>query len=399
MLPGRVRNVSAVILLGVLVSACADREAADVEKVDAPAPLPVEFAVAVEESIARFIRVSGTLIAQEEAGVAAEVAGRVVATPIERGTKVARGAVLIRLDATDADAQAREAEANAAQIEARLGTGGGTAFDVERVPEVANARASFDLAITEFARIKMLKESQLVSQSEFDQRQAQVESARRQYEVARNGAEQQFQALMAARARVALARKAVADTTVRAPFEGVVAERLVSVGDYVTRGTRIASVMRIDPLRLELTVPAQYLSDVGVGRTVTLEVDAHRGETFAGEVRYVSPAVKSDSRAFVVEAIVSNADSRLKPGLFATARMAQGESTPAVLVPASAVRTTAGTSRVFVDVGGRAEERIVTTGVTVDDRVEITSGLAAGARVVVTGVATLSDGAPITAAR
>ena len=139
--------------------------------------------------------------------------------------------------------------------------------------------------------------------------------------VARNGAEQQYQALMGARARVAMARKAVADTLVRAPFDGVVAERLVSVGDYVTRGTKVASIMRVSPLRLELTVPAQYVTAVAVGNAVDLEVDAYPGETFAGEVRFVSPGLRSDTRALVVEAIVANTDGRLKPGLFATAHI------------------------------------------------------------------------------
>ena len=89
-----------------------------------------------------------------------------------------------------------------------------------------------------------------MSQSEFDQRRTQIEAARQQVEVAKNGAAQQYQALQAARARVTLAQKALADTVVRAPFSGVVAERLVSVGDYVTKGMKVAVVVRVDPLRV-----------------------------------------------------------------------------------------------------------------------------------------------------
>ena len=114
-------------------------------------------------------------------------------------------------------------------------------------PEVANARATLQLARTEFERAERLHQQQLLSQSEFDQKKAQTESAERQYDVARNGAAQQYQALLAARARVTVAQKALADTTVRSPFAGVVGERFVSVGDYVTRGTKVASVMRVDP--------------------------------------------------------------------------------------------------------------------------------------------------------
>src|SRR5205807_4705773 len=147
---------------------------------------------------------------------------------------VAAGAELIRLSAIETDAQLKEAEANAAQIEARLGLAAGTAFDVNAVPEVQNAKAAFELAQSEFNRIKSLLDQRVVSQSEYDQRRTQMEATRQQYEAAKNGAAQQFQSLQAARARVSLARKAFADTSVRAPFTGVVAQRLVSAGDYVT---------------------------------------------------------------------------------------------------------------------------------------------------------------------
>ncbi len=121
--------------------------------------------------------------------------------------------------------QLKEAEANAAQIEARLGLTSG-AFDVNAVPEVQNAKAAYELAQNEFGRIKSLLDQRVVSQSEYEQRRTQMEAARQQFEVAKNGAAQQFQSLQAARARVSLARKAFADTVVRAPFGGVVAQRL-----------------------------------------------------------------------------------------------------------------------------------------------------------------------------
>ena len=127
------------------------------------------------------------------------------------------------MSSTETDAQLKEAEANAAQIEARLGITPGAAFDVNAVPEVQNAKAGFELAQSEFARIKSLLDQRVVSQSEYDQRRTQMEAARQQYESAKNGAAQQYQSLQAARARVALARKASSPTpSVRAPFAGVV---------------------------------------------------------------------------------------------------------------------------------------------------------------------------------
>ncbi len=386
------RSFSVVLLLALAATGCRATATADPGADAAPAALPVAAVAAVETPIARFIEVTGTLTAQESAEVAAEIAGRIVATPVERGSRVGSAGELIRIAATEVDAQAREAEANAAQIEARLGIAGGQSFEAARVPEVANADAARRLARTDFERARTLHAGKMISQAEFDQKSAQLESADRQYDVARNGAEQQYQSLMAARARVTVARKAVADTVVRSPFAGLVGERFVSVGDYVTRGTKVASVMRVDPLRVELTVPEQYVAAVAAGRDVTFQVDAYPGETFTGQVRYVSPSVTAATRALIVEAVVPNATGRLKPGFFATARIAQSSSTPALLVPASAVRTVAGTARVFVVAGDRVEERVVMVGQQVDQRIEITDGLAAGERVAASGVETLADG-------
>ena len=392
------RLIALFIVVAALATSACDRADATAGRAPAEAAaVSVQTAAAVEQPIARFIRVSGTLRAQDEAEVAAEIAGRVVATPVERGSRVGTGGDLVRIAAAEVDAQVREAQANAAQIEARLGIANGGAYDVERVPEVSNARAAHVLARAEFERAQMLHGRKLLSQSEFDQKSAQMVAAERQYEVAKNGAAQQYQALMAARARLTLAQKALDDTVVRAPFTGVVGERFVAVGDYVTRGTKVASVMRIDPLRVELTVPEQYVSVVAVGRAVTFEVDTYPGETFTGRVRYVSPSVAAETRALMIEAVVPNGASRLKPGFFATARIEQASTMPGILVPATAVRTISGTARVFVVAGDRAEERIVMTGQVVGDQIEITSGLKAGERVAASSVEQLVDGVRVAA--
>jgi len=393
--PVTLRFTAAVLLSGVLAwPACssADGKAADAETSAALTAVSVAPTAAVEQPITRFIRATGSLMAEDHADVAAEIAGRIVATPIERGTPVKEGAVLVRVSPAEAEAQAREAEANAAQIEARLGIANGGTYDVNAVPEVQTAKSSYDLAQNEFNRIKLLLEQQVVSQSEYDQRRTQLDASRQQYEAARNGAAQQFQVLQSARARVSLAHKSLADTTVRAPFTGLVAERLVSTGDYVTKGMKVATVVRVNPLRVQLTIPEQFVSAIAVGQPVTFEVDAYAGRQFEGRVKYVSPSLQAAQRALTVEAIVPNGNGVLKPGLFATARIEQPARTPGVLVPHDAVLTSAGTSRVYVVNGDHVEERIVTTGETIGGLVEITRGLKAGERVATKNVNQLADG-------
>lgn len=387
---------STLLLLGVTAAGCSRGASQPARAEAAPVPLAVSVADVTERPIARFIRVTGTLTAQEQAEVAAETSGRIVATPVERGSRVAGGGDLVRIAAADTEAQVAEAEANAAQIEAGLGMSGGKAFAQDAVPDVMNTKSAYDLAQSDYDRLRTLLDQKVISRAEFDRAFANVESTRQKYEMAKNTAAQQFQALMAARARVARARKALSDTVVKAPFEGLVAERLVSIGDFVTPGTRVAVVVRVDPLRVELTVPEQFVSVVGVGRPVSLQVDAYPGRTFNGQVRYVSPALSASTRALVVEAVVANPAGELKPGFFATARIEQATATPALLVPAKAVQATSGTQRVFVAKGDRAEERIVTTGQTLDDLVEIVSGLAKGEPVILDHPDALVDGAPIT---
>jgi RND family efflux transporter MFP subunit len=392
-----IRRLRVSLLAGVataaLFSAACSGERTSAAAPPEPAAVAVKVTQAQTQSIDRYLRVTGSISPDEKADVAAETAGRVIGTPVERGTRVSAGTVLVRLSATEADASLREAEANAAQLEARLGLAANQGFDAGRVPDVLNAKASLDFAEADFNRIKALLDQKVVSQVEYEQRLTQVQAARQQYQLAVNIAQQSFRSLQAARARVDLARKASSDTVVRAPFTGIVAERLVGTGDYVSRGTKIATVVRIDPVRVELTVPEQYLSQVQAGQPVRLMVDAYPNEVFTGKVRFVSPALKSDQRALTVEAIAPNSDGRLKPGLFATALLQQPAPAAAILVPASAVETVAGTSRVYVVAAdNKVEERIVTVGEKVGDRLEVSSGVKAGERVATNPRGKLADG-------
>ena len=164
--------VAVVVAAGPLALAgCSGSAASKTNEQNAVvAAVSVSPVAASEQPIARYIRVAGSLTAEEQADVAAETAGRVVSTPVERGSRVTEGSELVRLSAVETEASLAEAQANAAQIEARLGMTSGTALDVNAVPEVQNAKASYDLAQSEFNRIKSLLDQRVVSQSEYDQR-------------------------------------------------------------------------------------------------------------------------------------------------------------------------------------------------------------------------------------
>ena len=397
-----VLNLAAVGLLAITLQACAtangdtggEKKAASTSTAAAGVPVDVTAQPVVERAITRTLRVTGSLTADEQAEVSAETSGRIVKTPVERGSNVGQGALLVQIAGEQTAAQMEEAQANADRIRAGLALGANDALDVERVPNVANAKAELTLAEADFTRFKSLLDQRVVSQAEFDQQRTRVEAARQRYEAQRNTAQQDFRSLEAARARVAIARKSLGDTTVRAPFAGVVVERKVSVGDYVSPGTQVATVVKINPLRVLLTVPEQSVGLVKVGQPVNLQVDAYPNRTFTGTVRFVSPSLRADQRALTVEALVPNPSGELKPGFFATAHIEQSEKAQALLIDRRAIREVGKTNRVFVLAGDTVQERIVTLGQIAEPLVEVVSGLSAGDRVAIGGAA-LTDGAKV----
>jgi membrane fusion protein (multidrug efflux system) len=166
----------------------------------------------------------------------------------------------------------------------------------------------------------------------------------------------------------------------------------VDVGEYVSPASRIVSLVKTDPLRLEVQVPQQNIGAIREGQTVQLHIDAFPNETFTGTVRYISAAVRADTRGLSVEATVSNTDGRLRPGLFASARIDLGRMRETVELPSTAVLDEAGTHRAFVVVNGHISERVLTIVDRDEQHVLISEGVRAGEQVVVEGIERLADG-------
>jgi RND family efflux transporter MFP subunit len=394
------RSLATVVLLAACVlgaGGCGNSEAKNPVVAEAPKPVAVSTVLAEARALPRDLDVTGTLQADAQTEVASETSGRVLAVNVERGTVVKAGAVLARLDAEDARSALREAQATAAQTQARLGLDAGGAFDAARTAEARKARATMERAELEYQRYARLVEMGAVSRSDYDLRRMESATAREQYEASLNESRQLYQSLLAQRARVDIARRALADTDVRAPYDGLVAEKHATVGQYLQKGARVATLVRVDPLRVELIVPEVAVAAVRRGQKVSFAVQAYPGTRFDGVIAYVGPSLKADSRALVVEALVPNKSGRLQPGLFATARIELPAGTPSVLVPAAAVRTEAGVSKLWVVTQDRAEMRLVQLGREVGDRVEALRGVAAGEPVVAPYSDTLQDGAVITA--
>jgi multidrug efflux pump subunit AcrA (membrane-fusion protein) len=375
----------------------------------APAAVEVSTAPAVSRNLPRFVEATGGLAADEQTDVAPTVAGRVVSIGVDLGSYVQRGAVLARLD--DADARLRVEQSQAAlaqsrsavqQAEARIGLRAGQNFDPTRVAEVGAARAALELAEKQLKRFEKLIESGDVSRSAYDQQKAQRDQLREQYESALAQARQSYAAVQTARAaaqgfavQVEQAQKGVRDVVVYAPISGYVSDRPADVGEYVSTSSKVATIVRTNPLRVRIDIPEQAIANVAPGQSVSVSVSAYPDRAFAGRVARISPNVSAQSRTLTVEAEVENGENLLKPGQFVTVRILLPQTDPAILVPARAVRTEGSTSRVYVIRDGVAQERLVQTGQREGDLVEIKGNVAADELVATSNVEQLADGVPV----
>jgi len=338
------RPMLALAMMGASLAATGCRSAAADSKARPEAPPAKLETIAVEErTLPRYLTLTGTLTANQEAKVAADVSGKVYRTYVERGTFVTAGSALATVDARSLSLSKSEARAN-----------------------VSAMRAQSAMAENDCRRSKTLFHDGAISQAEYERMSAQCEVS--------------DWSKQAADARARMADKALSDAIIRAPFSGVVVERLISSGEYVHPDTKVVTLSDIDTLRLELSVPEASVASMSEGRAVRFRVASFPDREFSGSVQYIGPALRRASRDLLVEAVVQNGDRTLRPGMFATAKIEVGTYQAAV-VPVSAVRDGESTRRIFVVQAGRLEERIVETGDAQGDEVVIVRGVAPGDRI------------------
>jgi membrane fusion protein (multidrug efflux system) len=187
-----------------------------------------------------------------------------------------------------------------------------------------------------------------------------------------------------------MAAKNVGDGAIRAPFAGVVTERFVEVGEYVQSSSRVVSLAQVRDLKLEFSVPEANYPDVKVGATLGFRVSAYEALVFNGTVTHVAGAIR-DTRDFLVEASVPNAELKLAPGMFADIELSIGtRELPSV--PKSALFPQNGKQNLFVVQSGLLEQRVVQTEKEAGGLVPILRGVTVGEPVVTTYAPTLKNG-------
>jgi len=310
-------------------------------------PMMVEAAKVTRQALPQTITAVGSLRSDESITVRPEVAGRISDILFKEGQHVAKGMTLIRLDPA----------INAA--------------------EVQQARANLKLAQSKYNRAVELSQQNFISGQAKDE--------------AENN-------LHVAEAAVALADARLAKTEIKAPFSGVIGLRVLSVGDYVKEGADVVNLESIDPLKVDFRVPEIYLTQVEVGQSLTVALDALPGRTFDGKVFAVNPLVDAAGRSIVIRAIVRNADTSLRPGMFARVRLITRDAREALVVPEQAIVPQGDEQYVFRVVDGKVARVKVDIGQRRDAKVEVLKGLGPDDVVVTAGQLKLREGMAVTIA-
>ena len=385
--------------------------------------------ITVDKAVARevpaVIQATGSLVADETSDIAPKTAGKVVNIYANVGQFVGSGSVIAKID--DQDARLRLAEAQAGvkqaqtgvrQAEVRLGLSENGTFNSGTIPEVRGATANYEqaLALLRQAEANEKRYRELVEtgdvamvtyetyRTQRDTAQAQVNAAKQQLEATINAAKLNNQAIKGAQAavdaaqtQVATAQQAVADTIIRAPFAGFISARPTAVGEYVTSSTPVATILRTNPIKLQMQVAEADVPNISIGRAVSLEVDAYKDRRFGGTVTAVNPAIDPTSRSVIVEAQIENGNNALRSGMFVTAKIVREGGSKGVFVPKSAIYNDQATQsyRVFVIEGDVAKLRVVQLGTEEGDYYQILSGVNADETVAVSNLDQLYEGASV----
>jgi RND family efflux transporter MFP subunit len=358
-------------------------------------PVDVTTAAAITRSLQRGVEVVGSLAADEEVVVSAQAPGELAQLNVDFGGYVARGQIIALIDSRDAKLKVEQAEATLKQTMARLGMKQGEKFDPVRTPDVRVAKAQLDWDKMNLDRQTKLVENGDISRSVYDQALTAHNLAQARYQAALDAVNQQLAVVEQQRAALNLAKKAVTDTVVRSPISGAVKEKHASRGSYLMVNGRIVTLVKIDPLRLRADIPEYAAASVRTGQTMTLIVEALPDRTFTGRVVRIGASLSEQTRALTIEAEVANPSNLLRPGMFAKSKLITTKDAPAVMVPRRSVQIIAGLNKVFVIENGLASERIVKTGASDGDLIEVVEGVKSGEIVATSNLDKLQEGSAV----
>lgn len=303
-------------------------------------PLKVSAVVVTPEPFLETVASTGTLRAEEAVELQAEINGKIVAIDFTEGARVSKGDLLVKLN--DADLRAT----------------------------LSRASSRRELAKRREKRVAELFKDGIANQDEYDAVLNEV---------------------TVQEAEIALMEAQIGKTEIRAPFDGVVGLRFVSEGAFVSAATRIATLQRLDHMKVDFAVPERYAGRVGKGSPVAFTVSGG-DQRHVGEVQATDPKIDPGTRTLLVRAICPNPEGHLLPGTFANVEITLSRVENAILVPSVAIVPGVTDKNVFVASEGKAVRRVVETGTRTESAVQVISGLKPGEVLITSGLQQMRAG-------
>ncbi len=361
-------------------------------------PIQVAVTPVKTREVRRVVESIGTMYPFDETVISAEIDGRVDDVKMDLGDRVTAGQILVHISDEEQRYLLAEMEAQLQQSLERIGLQNEheKVADIREAPEPRRARADLIDAEQKYKRTRDLVEQGIASRADLDQAEARYKALQAGYDSTLNQARNLIQDVERTKAQLDLQRKKLRDTTVRAPFAGAVKERQVNIGQYVRVNTPLLTLVKIDPIRLKIEVPERMAPWLRTGQTAQVSLEAFENRTFTGRIWRISPTVDQTKRTFLVEALIDNPKSELKPGSYARARIPTDKMERIRLVPTRAVTYLFGSNKAYVVRNGDTiDSRDLKLGDRYDQDVEVMEGVQEGEEIATTQLSRLETGTKV----
>ena len=341
------------------------------------------------------VTVTGTLAAYDQATVSAKVPGRMKSISVDLGSVVKQGQIIAQIEQQDYQLRLQQAEAALAQARARVGLppeGKDDRIDPEKTGTVRQAQALLDDAKLKFERARNLVQRGVLAKAQLDAAESEYKVALSRYQDAVEEIRNRQALVVQRRSELEIARQQLLDSSIYAPFDGIVQEKRASIGEYLAAGAPLVNVVRMDPLRLRAEVPERESRSVRVGQQVRVSLEGDPN-VYTGKIARISPTITAQNRVLIVEAEVHN-NGQLRPGSYARAEIVSANNSSALGVPVNAIVSFAGIDKVILVQDNKAVEKPITLGRRTAEWAEVISGLKTGDTVVI-DPGNLQSGQPV----
>ncbi|MCX7705992.1 MAG: efflux RND transporter periplasmic adaptor subunit [bacterium] len=337
------------------------------------AGVPVEVLVVRAQKFSREILVTGTVGSEEEANIAPKIGGRVISVNAEPGMQVTKKQVLVVIDDSQLQIQKAQIQNQIMMVQAN----------------VDSIKIQIDDAVRDVRRMEELYKENVISQKQLEGYQLKLETLRKNYEAGQKN-------LQVVMENLQLINTQIEDCIIRAPFDGIIGNKRVEIGEMVGPGQVLMTIYNTKKLNAQMKVPEVYIPQIKKGQDVEIEIDALGQETIIGKVTKISGAPDPKTKMFIVYISLPSRDTLIKPGMFVKGRIIITRKNNTFIIPAQAIFEEAGKKIVYIVKNQVVHKTEITVGQEINGKIEVLSGLSNGDLVVISGKENLSSGTKVT---